>query len=84
MVETVWVLDRAYRLGGAEIAAILERLLQADALVVEAAREVTLTLRDGRGSFADALIVLLGAQAGCSRTVTFDRHALRIPGFAAM
>ena len=27
MVETVWVLDRAYRMGGTEIAAVVERLL---------------------------------------------------------
>ena len=52
MVETVWVLDRAYRMGGTEIAAVVERLLQADTLLVEAAQEVFLamvTLRDGRG-----------------------------------
>jgi predicted nucleic-acid-binding protein len=87
MVETVWVLSRAYRMGGVEIAAIVERLLQADALVVEAAQEVflaMLTLRGGRGGFADALIALLGTRAGCAHTVTFDRNALRVPGFAAL
>ena len=87
MVETVWVLDRAYRMGEAEIAAVVERLLQADTLLVEAAQEVFLamvTLRDGRGGFADALIALLGTRAGCVHTVTFDRKALRVPGFAAL
>ena len=87
MVETVWVLDRAYHIGGTEIAAIIERLLQADTLVVEAAQEVflaMLTLRDGRGGFADALIALLGTRAGCLHTVTFDRKALRTPGFTAL
>ena len=38
-------------------------------------------LGDGRGAFADALIGALGAKAGCSRTVTFDRKAARLPGF---
>jgi predicted nucleic-acid-binding protein len=87
MVETVWVLDRAYRMDGTEIAAIVERLLQADALSVEAAQEVflaMLTLRDGRGGFADALIALLGTRAGCLHTATFDRKALRISGFAPL
>jgi predicted nucleic-acid-binding protein len=87
MVEMIWVLDRAYHLRGAEIAAIVERLLQADALVVEAAQEVflaMLTLRDGRGRIADTLIALLGARTACTQTVTFDRKALRIPGFAAL
>ena len=40
MVETVWVLDRAYGLADDEIAAALERILQADTLVVENEQEV--------------------------------------------
>ena len=84
MVETVWVLDRAYGLADHEIAAVLERILQADTLVVENEQEVftaTMALKEGSGSFADALIGALGARAGCSRTLTFDRTALRLPGF---
>ena len=87
LVETVWVLSRAYRMGVAEIVAVIERLLQADTLVVEAPQEVflaKLTLGDRRGGFADALIALLSRQAGCSHTVTFDRGALRVPGFVAL
>jgi predicted nucleic-acid-binding protein len=38
-------------------------------------------LKEGRGSFADALIGALGASAGCSHSLTFDRKALRLPGF---
>ena len=84
MVETVWVLDRAYGLTASEIAAALERILQADTLVVESEQEVftaTMALQEGRGSFADALIGALGAKAGCARTLTFDKAALRLPGF---
>ena len=40
MVEMVWVLDRAYGLADEEIAAALERPLQADTLVVEKEQEV--------------------------------------------
>jgi predicted nucleic acid-binding protein len=36
---------------------------------------------EGRRQFADALIAALGARAGCARTLTFDRNALRLPGF---
>lgn len=85
MVETVWVLDRAYGLTAHEIAAAIERILQADVLVVENEQEVftaTVALKEGQGSFADALIAALGARAGCSRTLTFDRKALRLSGFA--
>lgn len=83
-IETVWVLDRAYGLPAAEIAAAVERILQVDVLVVEAEQEVftaMIALKEGRGSFADALISGLGTKAGCSYTWTFDRKALRLGGF---
>ncbi len=38
-------------------------------------------LKQGRGSFADALIAELGARAGCTRTLTFDQMAIRLPSF---
>jgi predicted nucleic-acid-binding protein len=84
MVETVWVLQRAYSLGDLAIATVIERTLQADALVVENEQEVftaMVALKDGQGSFADALIGALGATAGCVTTVTFDRRASRLFGF---
>ncbi|MGH6916439.1 MAG: PIN domain-containing protein [Geminicoccaceae bacterium] len=84
MVETVWVLDRAYGLPDHEVAAAIERTLQIDVLRVENEQEVfaaMVALREGNGSFADALIAALGTRAGCVRTLTFDRKALRLPGF---
>jgi len=85
MVETAWVLERAYGLAGRDIAAAIERTLQVDVLVVEREQEVftaMTALKEGRGSFADALIAALGTSAGCPRTLTFDRKALRLSGFA--
>jgi predicted nucleic-acid-binding protein len=85
MVETVWVLDRAYGFTPAQIADAIELTLQAATLVVENEPEVFVAmaaLRDGSGEFADALIMRLGAKAGCSRTLTFDRKAARLAGFA--
>jgi predicted nucleic-acid-binding protein len=84
MAELVRVLERAYRLADHDIAAAIERTLQAGVLVVESEQEVftaMIALKEGRGSFADALIGALGAKAGCSRTLTFDQKALRLPGF---
>jgi predicted nucleic-acid-binding protein len=84
MVETVWVLDSAYDLAATEIAAAIERMLQNEVLLIEHEQEVftaMLDLKEGRGSFADALIAELGARAGCEYTVTFDKRALRLPGF---
>ncbi len=40
MVETVWVLDRVYGLSNDEIAAAVERILQADTLRVQNEQEV--------------------------------------------
>ncbi len=84
MVETVWVLDRVYGLADEEVAIAIERMLQADVLVVENEQEVfiaMIALKEGHGSFADAVIAALCAKAGCIRTLTFDRQALRLPGF---
>jgi len=84
MVETAWVLDRVYDLGAGEIAAAIERMLQADVLVVENEQEVftaMVALKHGYGSFADALIAELGIRAGCTSTLTFDHKALRLPGY---
>jgi predicted nucleic-acid-binding protein len=84
MVETVWVLDRAYGLADREIAVALERMLQADTLVIENEQQVftaTMALKEGRGSFADALIAALGDRAGCTHTLTFDKASSKLPGF---
>ena len=84
MVETAWVLDRAYGLTAQEIAKAIERLLQVEVLAIENEQEVftaMVALKQGRGSFADALIAELGARAGCTRTLTFDQKAIRLPVF---
>jgi len=84
LVETVWVLERAYGLSPREIAGAVERVLQTDVLIVENEQEVftgMIALKNGQGSFADAVIAALGARVGCSCTLTFDRKALRLPGF---
>lgn len=84
MVEAVWVLDRVYGLPAQEIAAAVERMLQVEVLVVENEQEAftaMVALKQGRGSFSDALIAELGTGAGRARTLTFDHKALRLPGF---
>jgi len=84
MVETVWVLDRAYNFAAHEIAAAVERMLQTDVLLVENEQEVftaMIALKEGQGSFADALIAALGIRASCSCTLTFDHKAARLSGF---
>jgi len=84
MAETAWVLDRHYHFSRAQIATAIESALSTAALLVEDEAEVftaLIALRDGHGEFADALIGALCAKAGCSRVLSFDRGALRLPGF---
>lgn len=84
MVETVWVLERAYDFSDLEITAAVESMLQADELLVENEQEVftaIMAVKEGRGAFADALLAELGTRAGCSCTLTFDQKALRLPAF---
>ena len=59
-------------------------MLEVNVLIVESEQEVftaMIAIKEGRGSFADAIIGALGAKAGCSHTVTFDQKALRLPNF---
>ena len=84
LVETVWVLSRAYDLSNHEIVAVVEGMLQSDTLVVENEQEVftaAAAVKAGRGSFADALVGALGIWAGCDSTLTFDKKTLRLGGF---
>lgn len=84
MAEIVWVLDRAYGLTKKEITAAIERMLQVEVLLIENEQEVfaaMIALKQSHEAFADALIAQLGTKAGCTHTLTFDRKALRIPGF---
>jgi predicted nucleic-acid-binding protein len=84
MAETAWVLERVYGRTAEEIAAVIERMLEVEVLVVESEQEVftaMIAVKEGRGSFADALTGALGARAGCSHTVTFDQKALRLTAF---
>ncbi len=78
------MLERAYRLAAHEIAKAVERVLQADVLVVESDQEVftaMIALKRGQGSFADALIAVLGTRQNCFHTLSFDQKAARIAGF---
>jgi predicted nucleic-acid-binding protein len=83
LIELVWVLERAYRLGRTEIASALDGLLSATELNIEGSDEVAPALElyrnDGFG-FADLMIAAAARRAGASELVTFDRKAARLPG----
>ncbi len=78
LVETAWVLARAYRTPRPDIAAVIEGLLRAQDLVVEQSETHYLALGTYQATtadYADAVIAQTGKRAGCDETVTFDRHA---------
>ena len=84
LAETWWVLRRSYRYSAAAVAEAVERILQMDNLVVEREQDVFISMvaaKEGQGEFADALIGALNLRAGCDCTLSFDRRALRLPGF---
>jgi predicted nucleic-acid-binding protein len=84
MTETVWVLDQIYGLSTDEIVTAVERILGADALLVQNEHEVfaaIVSFKTGAGSFPDALIGAIGEWAGCTTTLTFDKKATRMKAF---
>jgi predicted nucleic-acid-binding protein len=85
ILEVVWVLKSLFQRSRQEIANDIEMLLAADTLEVQNEQEVYLAvvaLRNGIGTFEDALIGSLGAWRGSSATLTFDEDAAkRLHGF---
>jgi len=87
LAEVVWVMSSNYRAARAAVAEIVEGLLTAPQLTIERADVVWRALRayrDSKTDFSDALIVELGREAGCTKTLTFDRRAAAHLGFEAM
>lgn len=82
MIEVIWVLDRAYKYPRAEIANVIEKMLEAEELLIEASEEVGLALQrhvqEGYG-LADMLIAEIARRAGCQTLYSFDRKATQHP-----
>ncbi len=80
LVETAWVLARAYKTPRQDISAVIEKLLRARELVVEQSETHYLALGTYQATptdYADAVIAQAGKRAGCDDTVTFDRRAAK-------
>ena len=78
LVETVWVLARAYKTTKPAILRIIEGLLRARELVIQDAETHYLALNQFAATtvdYADAVIAQAGRRAGCEFTATFDRRA---------
>jgi predicted nucleic-acid-binding protein len=77
LAETVWVLETAYHLKPAQIAAGIERLLEHEHLTVQDADIVRIALEQYRErpslGFSDRLVLEIARKAGHLPLGTFDR-----------
>ena len=83
VVELVWVLTACFELERAQVAAAIEGLVRSKEIRVEQSAVVWKALRSYRrsaGDFADCLIERSAAAAGCEKTVTFNRGAVKACG----
>jgi len=85
VVELAWVLSSAYELDRLQLVQAFEALLRTHEIVVEQAETVWKALRvfqNGSADFADCLIERSAAAAGCERTMSFDRGAVKACGMS--
>ena len=80
VIELVWVLLSSFELARSQVVQALEVLLRTKEIQVENAATVWRAVRLYRASpadFADCLIERSATVAGCTRTMTFDRGAVK-------
>ena len=83
LVELVWVLGRLYGFAPAEALTAIASLLDSDAFAFEDRDRLShaLGLCQAQGcDYADTMIALKNAAAGCEHTATFDKAMRGLPG----
>jgi predicted nucleic-acid-binding protein len=83
VLEAEWVLRSRYKLDKASIASAFAQLLESRGVILESepALEETLYLWSQHASadFADCLLSVRAIHLGCTRFVTFDADAAKLP-----
>jgi predicted nucleic-acid-binding protein len=82
LVETFWVLKRAYKVSPADLASVLSDLASSEEIVVEQldlVRQAARQAAEGH-DLADAFIALSALARGCDYTATFDQRASALGG----
>ena len=81
LCEIVWVLRRAYRHSAAEVAAVLQRLIESRTVEVDRPlADAGLAMLAAGGDFADGVILAEAGRARCAHLVTFDQGIAAMPG----
>ena len=84
LCELAWVLESNYNQTRADIANVIEQLLQVGQLEVMEPATVWRALSDYKRSnadFPDHLLARVNEACGCESTVTFDKKAAKQPAF---
>ncbi|MFQ5742386.1 MAG: PIN domain-containing protein [Acidobacteriota bacterium] len=87
LCEATWVLKSVYGASKRDIASTLRRLLGSEPFVVNHRDVVDRAIEryaDGRGHFADYLIVEGATATGAATTVTFDKRLRNESGFTLL
>ena len=77
LCELAWVLRGAYKVSKDDLLRVLDQVLATSQFVVgdkDVVRRAVALYRAGRADFADYVIGALHREAGCAKTVTFDRR----------
>ncbi|WP_373747367.1 type II toxin-antitoxin system VapC family toxin [Neisseria dentiae] len=80
LIETVWVLNRSYKIPLADILALLRDFVSSvpKLVVQENEIEAGFAMMERNGDFADGINAFCGAMLGAEQFVTFDKQAARI------
>jgi predicted nucleic-acid-binding protein len=83
LVELSWVLESAYHFTRQQVAEVMQTLMTVDTIKLDRAAVVASAVRvyaASKADFSDCLIERLSANAGCERTMTFDKAAAKMAG----
>ena len=87
IAEIAWVARGIFRLGKAEVVALLTTLLAHPDFVVAERHAVQAALdayKTSRADFTDHLVAALNRASGCTTTLTFDKTAAKSPDFTLL
>jgi predicted nucleic-acid-binding protein len=83
LVELAWVLESSYNFSRLQFAEVMQTLISVDAIKIDRAAAVASAVRSyisSSADFSDCLIERLSVNAGCQRTMTFDKAAAKSAG----
>ena len=87
VLETIWVLESAYKKPRGQIVDVIEEMLRMKIFKFERDNVVAQVLSDAKGStfdLADLLVAHSSRSSGCSSCITFDKSAAKHSFFSLL